>query len=51
MTYCIDTNTIIEKPFQFMLDQFFEFHPILPLVKHLFKSPKAYFRKNKTNRC
>ncbi|KAF0707153.1 Uncharacterized protein FWK35_00024137 [Aphis craccivora] len=47
----IDTNNYFQKPSHFMLDQFFEFHHIQLLVEHLFKSSKAYFRKNKTNRC
>jgi len=34
---CIDTNNYFQKPSQNILDQFFEFHPIQPLVEHLFK--------------
>jgi len=50
----IDTNNYFQKSYQFILGQFFEFYPIQPLVEHLFKSSKAYFRKNRKleiNRC
>lgn len=46
---CIGINNYFQKPSQ--LEWFFEFHSIKPHVEHLFKSSKAYFRKNKTKRC